>query len=1332
MTQETRRKKARWLRHVVWVLAAKIFLIALGLIIFFGSGLGNPLLRRLLLHRIEALTGGRAEIRTVSVGWLSLRTTIKGVVIHGLEPQGMDPLFRAEEIQLGLHIDSFWGRRVSLGELLLQGPRVHIRVNSDGTSNLPSPRANSSGKPFRDLLFDLHARRVRIDDGWILYNDTKTPLALEGGDLHFSLDAGGNGAHPLYLGALDWQSIHFTSGGDLPIPANLSAKFTFWRDGFTLEQGVLSMARSQLDAQAEMAGFVNPKWTFRYRGWFDLLDFRQALRTPQVPYGRVDLRGEGAFADGAWHGTGNYAGQGIVLDLDDFHAGNLSSRSSFVLDNRGIEFPDFAAQGLGGRVTGRVNMRFDGFLFRANTHIQNVRLASVLPAIDHPGFPVDQFHWDALISGDTVETWTGPFQHFEISGGMHWEPPDDLAARHIPVTADWKLRYRYDAQTLALETGDFETPSSRGSITGLLSGKQSDLNTNFETGALESYGDFIHAIAGDSPRSAKAATSLTGSVRWDGKITGPSSAVSFLGHFRGEHTQYGALAFDSIDGDLSYSPTGLELTNGHAHRGGLNSSIDATLSLTGWSFLPENTWSAEINLEDTSVDGIQQLLGLNYPLHGLLTGQFHGRGTRAEPALTGLFDLADGSAYGVKFNRLRGQLNVVSDEVRISDAELRVFAPGTEKGRGAGIVTGSAAYRFADRSLSADLVGASLPLENFEALKLKQLSIGGQITFRLKASGPVMAPLAEGTFRVVDFRVGAQVIGSFDGDITSDGKQARLKLGSAMSSGSISGDLSLGLAGNSPLIGKVSVTNINLDPYLTAALHLSHWDGHTTADGEISVNGALKQPESILVDANFSRLLVAYGNVHLENVGPIHLRSTRDDLQILSAAFRGTETNLQIDGSVQFSGRRALGMRLNGTLDLRLLTLFFPAIDASGPAQINAAFEGTMDRPRITGRVHIESASVRAADFPTGLAAIKGDFIFDSTRLFFENATAEAGGGTLALSGNVNYAESPMRYDITARTNRVRIRYPEGMSWLAAGSLRLAGTSQGGLLSGRITVERVNLAEGLDSASALVSPKEGGGNNSSFLRNLQFDIEVVSTPDARMEWPGTELEAEANLRVRGTAEHPILLGHIHVLSGELAFHGNRYRVTRGDLNFVDPFRIDPVINVETSTTIQQYEITLNFTGKSSALALAYRSDPPLPGNDIVTLLALGQTSSEGSVRSGGSNQSATSGASALLSEAISSQLGGRLERLFGITRFRVDPGLAGVGSTGSSQNAGARVTVEQQVTHNLTITYVSNVSSTQQQIIQVEYNVNRNVAIVALRDQNGTFGIDVKIKKRLP
>jgi hypothetical protein len=45
---------------------------------------------------------------------------------------------------------------------------------------------------------------------------------------------------------------------------------------------------------------------------------------------------------------------------------------------------------------------------------------------------------------------------------------------------------------------------------------------------------------------------------------------------------------------------------------------------------------------------------------------------------------------------------------------------------------------------------------------------------------------------------------------------------------------------------------------------------------------------------------------------------------------------------------------------------------------------------------------------------------------------------------------------------------------------------------------------------------------------------------------------------------------------------------------------------------------------------------------------------------------------------------------------------------------------------------VSNVGSTQQQVIQVEYAVSPTVSIVALRDYNGIFGIDLVIKKRFP
>src|ERR1700687_1234941 len=86
MTDQARRRKWRWLRHVAWVLGAKIVLIVAGLLIFFGSGAGNPLIRRFLMSRLETMTGGRVELRTLSIHWLSLRAELRGLVIHGREP----------------------------------------------------------------------------------------------------------------------------------------------------------------------------------------------------------------------------------------------------------------------------------------------------------------------------------------------------------------------------------------------------------------------------------------------------------------------------------------------------------------------------------------------------------------------------------------------------------------------------------------------------------------------------------------------------------------------------------------------------------------------------------------------------------------------------------------------------------------------------------------------------------------------------------------------------------------------------------------------------------------------------------------------------------------------------------------------------------------------------------------------------------------------------------------------------------------------------------------------------------------------------------------------
>ena len=83
MTEASRTRKIRWLRHVAWVSAVAVFLALTVLVIFWGSGAGNPLIRRVLVRRLQALTGGRVELRPISIDWLSLRAKLKGLEIHG-------------------------------------------------------------------------------------------------------------------------------------------------------------------------------------------------------------------------------------------------------------------------------------------------------------------------------------------------------------------------------------------------------------------------------------------------------------------------------------------------------------------------------------------------------------------------------------------------------------------------------------------------------------------------------------------------------------------------------------------------------------------------------------------------------------------------------------------------------------------------------------------------------------------------------------------------------------------------------------------------------------------------------------------------------------------------------------------------------------------------------------------------------------------------------------------------------------------------------------------------------------------------------------------------
>jgi translocation and assembly module TamB len=173
----------------------------------------------------------------------------------------------------------------------------------------------------------------------------------------------------------------------------------------------------------------------------------------------------------------------------------------------------------------------------------------------------------------------------------------------------------------------------------------------------------------------------------------------------------------------------------------------------------------------------------------------------------------------------------------------------------------------------------------------------------------------------------------------------------------------------------------------------------------------------------------------------------------------------------------------------------------------------------------------------------------------------------------------------------------------------------------------------------------------------------------------------------------------------------------------------PFLDLEATTHVRDYDVTLSVTGPADRPKMNYRSEPPLATNDIIALLAFGQTSEESAQLQQTSQQAFSQQASnAMLAAALNATLNNRAQRLFGNSRIKIDP--QGLETETSPTQSGPAVTIEQQVKDNLTLTYTTNVSQTSQQIIRAEYNLSRNVSIVAIRDQNGVVSFDVKIRRR--
>ena len=306
----------------------------------------------------------------------------------------------------------------------------------------------------------------------------------------------------------------------------------------------------------------------------------------------------------------------------------------------------------------------------------------------------------------------------------------------------------------------------------------------------------------------------------------------------------------------------------------------------------------------------------------------NGSGTNAAPVLNGNFTLENIQTKGLHFDRLGGALHFARDEVRLSHAEL---------GRDTGRVTGDILYRPQEENIEFDLTGAGIQLDKIQALQNTSLPLAGRLDFALRGSGPVRAPAGKGDFHVFNLKIGTDEEGDFHGQLDSDGHNVRVALDSQGSHGQLKGELSVGLSGDEDISGKLSVVQFDLDPLFTAGLHLKNLTGHSVVDGNFTLAGALRKPDSIEVNADISQISLNYLFISLQNDGPVRFTYHRNEIRIAQAHLHGPDTDFQISGSARFDRERPVHVSVTGAVNLGLLKGLMPDLHAAGEANVNVA-----------------------------------------------------------------------------------------------------------------------------------------------------------------------------------------------------------------------------------------------------------------------------------------------------------------------------------------------------------------------------------------------------------
>ncbi len=1287
---------------------------------------------------VEQATGGQVGLRAFEFNWLTLTADFRGFTVHGTEPPSSPPLLTAADVHIAFPWTAVWRREFKISSLSVEQPHLYLLVRPDGTTNIPTPRLNRKRASAFDLT-RLHIGHMQLTHGVLECHDRRIPFNLRASGLALGLAYLASQAR--YDVQLQITSLAQLQGGwqILPTAASLNLHAQLARDELDVEQFQASSPEASLHVTGTVRNFRAPIAELNTTAQLNARLLTPASWWVNFGAGLIHVGGRLHYSPStSLHFDGRINADSLLLRYPGGRIQNGALAAECVADRTGAACKNVVAHALGGQFRGTADV--------SNWHLISVRggiaeadTNRLLAALIRHELP-----WSGWASGPVqltavVNKGDGIVVHTQL----HIAPK----VQGIPLIGDVFGTYVQAGNKLRFDRLSAQLPATRLDASGDLN---RDVALALQSTDVAELAPMLPIIVG-SPVPEWPLAFRGSAAHFDGHLTGPVMTPSINGALSLRNFVAARQAWAEASTRLTASETGVELSQVSVKQGSLHVTGSVNAALRRWTFDEREPLAVALGFEGADVAQLwSKYSSTNLPIiRGIASGKLNFAGTWQHPEGDAQMTMRSLDAFGQTLNRLQASLQLNGDNLIVSEGRIDA---------GPALLRFDGSYHhlhedWAKGDLAVAVNTNGFPMNALSPVQRFAPGLNGRMevhgTARVQIAGKHVEPVsADGraNFRRLTFRgveagplelTAVTRSGHLEGILTGALEQLASE---KITPEPLTGRINISLAEGNATHAELTVPQVEIASLLKVVpLGLTPSQQPSgRMSGTVTLDGRLASPASLRLALRIDQLILQppqqAENFALTNAAPVAIDFDGGTARIRSLQLKSRYGQVDVAGSFNYAGAETFSLEMNGQAGLEAFELFDPNVTSTGSALVSAHIRGTVAHPAITGSVRIQDGSFYLHNVPNGLTKVNGTATFTGDRAVIEQLTANSGGGTVKLAGFVNFGvgHAPI-YNLKAAAEQVRVRYANAVSATGSGTLQLTGTTENGLLSGDLSIQRVVVNPDADLGTifaATSASKATPVDQNEFLSGLQMDIRVESAPNLQVSTAlSQDVEADVDLRLRGSPDRPLLFGSITANQGQIKVFGAKYSINRGEVTFVNTVRIEPVLDLDIQTVARGVTVDITISGTLNKLNLNYRSDPPLQPKDIIALLTVGQPPSftpnlQNAQPANNDVSALQAGANTVLGQAIS-PASNRLSKLFGITNIKIDPLVQGITNTPQ-----ARLTVEQQISKNVTVTYVTNLAQTSEQIFRFEWALNPQYSIIAVRDDNGEFGIDFQYKRR--